>query len=119
MAKNVLIAILLFFSLDQPVTKNQLLFTKSQLKFLVVVSIRKEKRTAWLLLFWNGNDNKKLWLTFNVYILGFLVSRSNEKNINVCTMYKCISEKATSFGKRSPLLPLPLYCSVTMFKNRS
>ena len=29
-------------------------------------------------------------------------------------MYIHISEKATSFGKRSPFQPLPLYCSVAV-----
>ena len=42
---------LMFFSLDRTMTKNQLLSTKFKPKYLAVVSIWKEKKTAWLLLF--------------------------------------------------------------------
>ena len=89
---------ILFFSLDQPVTKNQKINTKCHLNFFVVVSIRKEKtqearlftyifklttkRFSWYLVFsicflvtdWS-NENNKLF-----YLLDKLKSKTKTKN---------------------------------------
>ena len=73
----------MFFSLDQPVTKNQKLNTKCLPNFFAVVSIWKEKRTAWPLLFSNRNEKKNFGphLVFRIWFLA--TGWSNEKNINL------------------------------------
>ena len=53
--------------------------TKCQLKILVLV--RKEKRTAWLLLCLNWNNNKKLFWHLMLSIWFSVTGRFNEKNI--------------------------------------
>ena len=61
----------MFFSLDQPVTKNQLLNTKCQARFFVVITIWKEERQPGLFYFQNANTTQTLadiWcLVFGYY----------------------------------------------------
>ena len=62
---------LLFFSLDRPVTKNQILNIKCQLTFFDIVTIRKEKGQSGLIPFKIVTIAKKHWLTFGVSYLVF------------------------------------------------
>ena len=76
------IVAVLFFSLDRPVTKNQILNTKCQPRFLALSQFQK-RRTAWPLLFFRFEMTTK---NFNWHL--FLVTGwSSEKNI-LC-MYYC------------------------------
>ena len=61
---------LMFFSLDQSITKNQISSTKYQPVFVVVV-IQKEKRQSSPFFFSNCDNNKRLWLTLGVCYLVF------------------------------------------------
>ena len=73
--------LLMFFSLDRPVTKNQILNTKYLPTFFVVVSIQKEK-------FWIEKTSKKIgWhlVFFSIWLL--VAVRSNEKNIKPSSFY--------------------------------
>ena len=75
------IVAVLFFSLDRPVTKNQILNTKCQPRFLALSQFQK-RRTAWPLLFFRFEMTTK---NFNWHL--FLVTGwSSEKNI---CMYYC------------------------------
>ena len=61
----------MFFSLVQPMTKKQILNTKCQARFLVVITICKEKRQSGLFSFQNANTTQTLadiWcLVFGYY----------------------------------------------------
>ena len=73
--------LLMFFSLDRPVTKNQILNTKYLPTFFVVVSIQKEK-------FWIKTTSKKIGWHLVFFSMWFLVAvRSNEKNIKPSSFY--------------------------------
>ena len=55
----------MFFSLDLPVTKNQILNIKFQC--FVIVAVQKEKRQPDTFIFQNCENNKKLELKFGVW----------------------------------------------------
>ena len=69
--KHRLINFPFFFSLVWTVTKNQILNKKCQTKFLCVISIQKEKKTALPFLFLNWNKKKKIgWhFVFSTYLV--------------------------------------------------
>ena len=71
----------LFFSLDQSVTKNQILNTNFLPKFLVFISIQKKKKKGLSYsLFELKQQQKNGWhLVFSIWFL--VTDRSNEKNI--------------------------------------
>ena len=58
------IVAVLFFSLDQPLTKNQILSTKCHPRFLASSQFQKRRGQPGLFFFSIWNDNKKLQLTF-------------------------------------------------------
>ena len=63
---NWLKKVILFFSLDRPVTKKQILHTKCQPQFFVVVSFRTEKRPGCPFLNWNDNKNHPMKRTITM-----------------------------------------------------
>ena len=70
--------VLMFFSMDPLVIKNQILSTKCQPSFFLFQGGEDSHASS---LFSNWNDNRKFWLKFVVSIWFLVTGQSNEKNI--------------------------------------
>ena len=64
----------MLLSLDQPVAKNQILNTKCQLRFFVVITIQKEKRQPGLFSFHDATTTKKTFSWHLLFSIRFLVT---------------------------------------------
>ena len=78
--------LLFFFSLRQPLTKNQILNIKCQLTFFDIVTIRKEKGQPGLIPFKIVTIAKKHWLTFGVSYLVFSLPHMQWKE-HLCNVF--------------------------------
>ena len=75
-----------FFSLDQLVTKNQLLNTKCQQKFLLMCQFEKKKKDSLSSSLFELKWQQKLWLTLGILYLVFShwpVQRKEHKWVNL------------------------------------
>ena len=108
----------MLFSLDPPVTKNQIINTKWQLKFVIVVSFWKEKRTAWptIWFFVMAHPMKKSldtwqWVEITCYChyIGQWLKPNNKHQMSnkvLCCLFNLKKEEASLaqdlvFSKRS------------------
>ena len=97
----------LFFSLDQPVTKNQILNTNFLPKFLVFISMQKKKKKGLAYsLFELKQQQKKGWhLMFSIWFLSYIIL-NKECNRFFWKMNAFFYNKVKPHGNPSHSLPV-------------